>query len=1012
MRRPLLVLFGLACLAVPTAACFRSIVFGGEQFAFRDAGHFYYPLYQRVQQEWDAGRWPLWAPEENAGMPLLGNPTAAVLYPGKVAFHLPMIAIGAGGDLRIRPISYAWGMRLYIIGHVLLAAGSMWVLTRSWGVSRAGSGVAALSYGFGMPVLFQCFNVIFLVGAAWMPLGLAAADRWLRLGRRRGLIGLAAVLALQTLGGDPQAAYLTALCAGGYGLGLARATRPGRWWMVWWAAGIQLAAFACAFGLSRFIPLGIKPNQGNHAPGPLDALAVASTWLRYAVLGGWGVFGLIVVNRWRRGRSDSPGRLLGLGVACALALALTSAQLLPVLEFTSQSVRAAEGGPHDYYPFSVEPYRFVELAWPSAFGSHFLGRNSNWMGLLPPGHHETWVPSLYVGGLTLVLALGAFGFREGPPWRAWMAAVAVLASLAAVGQFAGPIWWARFVPAWADWLGPHDSFPPRAVRLDGRLRDGDLGPYWLLATALPGFGSFRYPAKLLVLVSLALSALAGIGWDRAMARRGSAFAWARAGALASAAALLAAVIGRGAALAAFRAHAATLSDGLFGPIDPRLAWWETARGLGHGTIALGLAAAILAVGRRRPGLAGALAVATLAVDLSVANARYIITLPQATLDRTPEALLRIREFEAARPHPEVGLDLYRVHRMPIWDPAGWSETSSPERTRQMITWERDTLQPKYAIPYGLQYTLTEGTTELYDLWWFFAPFEPRVDAAAAEFLKVPAGSTIAYHPRRSYDLWNTRYFLIPAYPGRWKDEQRSYASFLPRSTVLHPDAASFRAPGGDAKELEWLKNSDWQLLRNETALPRAWVVHQARFMKPLTAFRRGDYLVPMRELIYEENPFWHEPNLTPTDPLRVAWLDQGADLPRLPGGPPGDDEAVAITRYEPQRVELDVRLNRPGVVILSDVYFPGWKLALDDKPAEILRANRLMRGAAVPSGPHHLVYTYEPGSFRIGATLSLAALLVWSMAAAWTLLRPTRAPSTPGRDSASLPDRANPGDGL
>ena len=33
-----------------------------------------------------AGRWPLWEPEENAGMPLLGNPTAAVLYPGKLIY--------------------------------------------------------------------------------------------------------------------------------------------------------------------------------------------------------------------------------------------------------------------------------------------------------------------------------------------------------------------------------------------------------------------------------------------------------------------------------------------------------------------------------------------------------------------------------------------------------------------------------------------------------------------------------------------------------------------------------------------------------------------------------------------------------------------------------------------------------------------------------------------------------------------------------------------------------------
>src|SRR3954454_17619543 len=93
----------VACCASALAlllVVFRSVLFGDEQFAFRDAGNFYDPLYLRVQQEWRAGRWPLWDPWQNGGQPLLGNPMAAVLYPGKILLALP---------------SYAWGMRLYVI---------------------------------------------------------------------------------------------------------------------------------------------------------------------------------------------------------------------------------------------------------------------------------------------------------------------------------------------------------------------------------------------------------------------------------------------------------------------------------------------------------------------------------------------------------------------------------------------------------------------------------------------------------------------------------------------------------------------------------------------------------------------------------------------------------------------------------------------------------------------------------------------------------------------------------
>ncbi len=205
-ERALIFFLIVGCFAALIIACFGECVFRGRQFAYRDAGHFYYPLYERVQQEWNAGRWPLWEPEENAGMPLLGNPTAAVLYPGKAIFAV---------------LPYPLAARLYVVAHLVLALVAMLVAMRSWGTSWVGSAIAAMSYAFGAPVLFQYCNIIYLVGAAWLPLGFLAVDRWIRGGSLMALPGLAVVLALQTLGGDPQSAYLLGLCGGGYALGLA-----------------------------------------------------------------------------------------------------------------------------------------------------------------------------------------------------------------------------------------------------------------------------------------------------------------------------------------------------------------------------------------------------------------------------------------------------------------------------------------------------------------------------------------------------------------------------------------------------------------------------------------------------------------------------------------------------------------------------------------------------------------------------------------------------------------------
>ena len=178
MRHRLTLILILSCFGSLFLTCYAPTLFQDHQFAYRDSSEYYYWLNKRVQAAWNEGRWPLWEPEENAGMPLLGNPTAAVLYPGKVVFGI---------------LPYAWGARAYILGHSALAFLSMLILMRSWGTSGIGSALSAMAYAFGGPILFQYSNIIYLIGAAWLPLGLHAVDRWARLGRRWGLVELALV---------------------------------------------------------------------------------------------------------------------------------------------------------------------------------------------------------------------------------------------------------------------------------------------------------------------------------------------------------------------------------------------------------------------------------------------------------------------------------------------------------------------------------------------------------------------------------------------------------------------------------------------------------------------------------------------------------------------------------------------------------------------------------------------------------------------------------------------------
>jgi hypothetical protein len=675
-------------------------------------------------------------------------------------------------------------------------------------------------------------------------------------------------------------------------------------------------------------------------------------------------------------------------VAAGLAGLLMAAQLLPVLEYTGLTVRAAEDGSHEIFPFSVEPWRLAELIWPQVFGASLSNRY--WLVVVGPSHaFKVWVPTLSVGAVAAVLALGCLTFRSGPPWRVAMSVLAVASIALALGEFASPVWLARNIPGAAAWLGPHDSLVYGEGRRDGFVADGFGSPYWILAWGFPGFRSFRYPAKFLTPATLALAGLAGLGWDRVMdgstRRRTLGLAFGGLGlSLSASGAWLA---GRSAVEQYWRSLDRAVFSSPFGRFDPSGAWVESMGSLVHGVVAMAGLAALVALARKRPQAASLLCVALLAVDLGAGTSSIVRTVPQSLFDERPEVLQKIEaaeraEAEASGLPPDAPRPPYRVHRMPIWAPSDWYEEPSADPVRDLVSWERLTIQPKYGIPYGLQYTLTQGTAELYDYWFFFAPFFGNHGDELGRRYGLPAGERMIYYPRRGYDLWNSKYFVLPAIVAN--SENRGIASFLSGVTRLAPEASLL---GNSAEGDAWRLANDWQLLRNDAVFPRAWVVHEVRRMEPIRGLARTARARVMEEITYQADPIWFDATRPLYDPRQMAWLERDGGLGglgiALDHAPPGPEETVRVTRYTPQEVELEATLTRAGIVILADVFYPGWYLTIDGKPAEILRVNRMMRGAAVAAGTHRLVYSYRPRSFRLGLAGSSVGLLGLLGAVVW-----------------------------
>jgi hypothetical protein len=159
------------------------------------------------------------------------------------------------------------------------------------------------------------------------------------------------------------------------------------------------------------------------------------------------------------------------------------------------------------------------------------------------------------------------------------------------------------------------------------------------------------------------------------------------------------------------------------------------------------------------------------------------------------------------------------------------------------------------------------------------------------------------------------------------------------------------------------------LHRLETTYPRAYVVHRAEVLRGEDALER--LAVPT------------------FDPLEVAVLEEKPSL-ELEGLAGASASAVAIVNYGPSRITLDVELEEEGILVLSEVFYPGWRASVDGSAAEIHRANHAFRGVEVDAGPHRVEILYDPVSLKAGALISMISLLSAGAMIGWSVMKQGR----------------------
>jgi hypothetical protein len=892
------------------------VLAGGDLFTY------FYPYWAEATRALRAGRLPLWNPYLFMGVPFLANSQVGVLYP----LNWPLW-------LLLPPHrSLHWS----IILHLWLAATGAYALARtSLRLGRLGAWTAGAMLALGGYLGAQVEHVNQLQALAWFPWLLLMFDR--ATGRRGGLAfaGLSAAVSMVLLAGHTQSAFIALVGLALYGLVTDRVdteARAGRWrWVAVLSGAVSLGAvLAGAQLLPTFELAGLSVRAAGLPFNERVSFSLHPAYLARALLPGYvhpvepesieyvatvGVAGLVSL-------------LLGVGPLLAALRRRSRGRGLLLLAMLGLFLALGLYNPL-YWPLARFVPGFAHFRAPArwlalwAFGAAMLagvGVERVALGQVRPTRRQ-WA----AGGvaLALLLAWGALGGTvDLPTLGAWVAGAILAGALVWLSRRGGR----RGLLRWASALTLTALV---MVELGVSARTLPRGR----ATAAQAYTSLR-PAAAHLLASaeerqpadrfLSLSALVFDPGDLPELRLIY-------GAQLSPDALYDLIVSA--------KHREVLSPAL--PLV-----WEVPAVDGYDGGILPLARyldlqgaflpqeAIALDGRLRENLTGV-------PDgrwLSLFNIRHVIT------DKVFDAWI-----------DDVFYDLQFGALLSAGESAEVAHVPSFEATAVGLV---SYLEGATALPDETQVGevivgFPDGTTRNFPL---------RAGVETAEGLYGPAVA----HVQASVGghFW----------PGQ--PEGNDYAARLRWDDAAAPASVTVRAtlPEGqlvvrgislvdertgsfqslvisDQGRFRLVHSGDVKVYENLDVLGRAFVAERARAVDG-----QADALARMRAA-----------DFSPTTEVVVEGGDELAS--RASGS-----ATVQVVAYEPERVEVVVRVEAPGYLVLSDAHYPGWRAWVDGQETAVLTADLLFRAVRLEPGWHRVVFAFEPRIVRIGMAISAVGM--------------------------------------
>jgi hypothetical protein len=449
--------------------------------------------------------------------------------------------------------------------------------------------------------------------------------------------------------------------------------------------------------------------------------------------------------------------------------------------------------------------------------------------------------------------------------------------------------------------------------------------YPFLKASLPLVGSFRYPAKFFVLVTLAVAALATTGWDAL--GDGASARWAKLPIAASCvvAALAAAValwVVAWAPAAAATLASASSSLGLQNAATEGERMAAVLRAAAPRALVVAALAGLLVwhirSGRPQAELARFALFALVAVDLLVAGAGQNPTLDVALLGR-PQWAAAV----SGRPDERVFI------------------SSGPNLAYVPLPYINFPLPPNLS---------TATVSSVYD-----GTF-PSTPTGAG--LRSPIDLGVSGLRPREYER------LADRYDAATSDER---SRFLERAGVRYYVVPA--PPAADAREIARIPDFNGILGLYERAVrsPRAEVVPGFR-MVPDEEERIAETMSPQ------------------TDPAAVVLL--ASEPPPAAGAAEPREPAAEIVAETPNAVTIRAGVPAEGgFLVLRDAFDPNWRVQVDGREAPLLQADVLFRAVRLGPGEHAVAFRYAPRPLVAGAAVSASTLALLCGVAAFGVRR-------------------------